>query len=183
MVSRSSSGRPRASKSIDQLRLGHIECQHQVERHAALGQHAIERFGLRHGARKAIEQAAACTVLLAQVDRRRCRPRRRRARACRRSCSWPLRGRARVPASIGIAKHFAGREMANVQIVLEPLGLRPLSRAGRTKEHDAHGRGERSVVGGQGIRRRRHIRWLRPVSSSRSNGTRKLADSVLTSDL
>ena len=50
-------------QAIDQLRLGHIECQHQIERHAALGQHAVERFGLGDGPRKTIEQAAASAVL------------------------------------------------------------------------------------------------------------------------
>ena len=45
---------------------------------------------------------------------------------------------------VGVAQHLAGREMGDAEIVLQPLGLRPLSRAGRTKEHDAHERDGRS---------------------------------------
>ena len=41
---------------------------------------------------------------------------------------------------VGLAEHLAGGEMGDAQpLVLQPLGLRPFSSAGRTKEHDAHG--------------------------------------------
>ena len=82
-------------QAIDQLRLLDIECQHQIERHPAFCQHAVEGLGLRDSSRKAVEQAAAEHSPFRQADRRRCRPRPHRAQACRRSCSGPLRGRAR----------------------------------------------------------------------------------------
>ena len=66
MVSRLSSVPAACQQPLDQLVFGHVECQHQVERHAALGQHAIERFGLRHRAGKAVEQAAVGAIGLRQ---------------------------------------------------------------------------------------------------------------------
>ena len=53
----------------------------------------------------------------------------------------------RRPGLVGIAEHFARREMRDIEIVLQPLGLRPFSSAGRTKEDNAHGRGQWSGVG------------------------------------
>ena len=62
--------------------------------------------------------------------------------------SWPavhVAGRfaaERRVRLVRVAQHFAGRQMGDAEIVLQPLGLRPFSSTGRTKEHDAHGRGK-----------------------------------------
>ena len=63
MVSTVVVGPAAVQQAIDQLRLLDLECQHQIERHPAFCQHAVEGFGLGDGSRKAIEQAAASTVL------------------------------------------------------------------------------------------------------------------------
>src|SRR6476646_1495665 len=57
-------GSATVQQTIHQLRFLNVECNHQIERHPAFCQHAVEGFGLGHSPGKAIEQAATSTILL-----------------------------------------------------------------------------------------------------------------------
>ena len=47
-----------AGDAVDQRRVVHLQLDDRVELHALLGQHPVERLGLRHGAREAVQDEA-----------------------------------------------------------------------------------------------------------------------------
>src|SRR3977135_591581 len=63
MVARAAFGAGEPSGyAVDQGGLVHLHQDHMVELPAMLGEHRIERLGLRHRARKAVENKAARTI-------------------------------------------------------------------------------------------------------------------------
>ena len=56
-------GKP-AGNAVDEGGFVHLHQDYMVELPAVLGEHRVERLGLRHGARKAVENEALASVVL-----------------------------------------------------------------------------------------------------------------------
>ena len=85
--------RPRANRRSTNLRFGTSSAITRSSGILHSVEHVVERFGLRNGPRKAIEQAARASSPCRQDDREQCRQRLHPGRACRRSCSGQPRDR------------------------------------------------------------------------------------------
>ena len=121
----------------DQLFRVDLQFDRGIERQALAGQHLVERLGLLHGARKAVEDETVLRVGLVDAvidDADHDLVGDERAGLHHRLGLQPDR-RLRLD---GGAQHVAGRELRNAVLLGEPRRLRAFAGAGRPEQYQPH---------------------------------------------
>ena len=123
--------------TLDQGRLIHFEQDHRIKMQVHLGKQGIQSLGLRHGARKAIKDKAALTILMAQPVLQHADDDVVRYQIARRhdSLGFPPYGGAGIHLG---AQHIARRDLCYVIMLLQNLGLCSLARSWWTQQYDLH---------------------------------------------
>ena len=124
-------------KPGNQLVVRHLDVQHGVDLTAKRDHHLVERDGLLHRSREAIEHDASLRAGLADAL-----PEHRDRDGVRhqRSASHVLAGlkaKRRLPLEL-VAEQVAGGDVRQAELATQVVSLRPFARSGRPEENQVH---------------------------------------------
>jgi hypothetical protein len=130
---------PAAGDPPDHLLLGDLQVEHAVQSQFPPGQVGVQRLGLAHVAREAVQQEALGGVVLGEPVLRHADGDLVRHQPARVHVRLRLLAEFGALADVG-AEEVARGDVRDREVLGEERGLRPLARTGRPDQDDTHQR-------------------------------------------